>query len=101
MLYAAGSGQRERERTLLTISYPDSNMPTTGYNYSLQTKKKSVMGERNEPPEKPDRDSTRQHLRRKLKEVGDLIRSHFDPEGTTCHRSSPLIEPVLQGQYGG
>jgi hypothetical protein len=64
MLYA-GSGQWERECTLPTVSYLNGNMPTTGYNYSLQTNKKSVIGERNELPDKT--------ALAKLKEVGDLI----------------------------
>jgi hypothetical protein len=51
--------------TLLTVSYLNDNMPTTGYNYSLQTNKKSVTGKRNELPDKT--------ALAKLKEVGDLI----------------------------
>ena len=64
LLYA-GSGQWERERTLPTMSYLNGNMPTTGYNYSLQTNKKSITGEPNELPDKT--------ALAKLKEVGDLI----------------------------
>ena len=64
LLYA-GSGRWERERTLPTVSYLNGNMPTTGYNYSLQTNKKSITGEPNELPDKT--------ALAKLKEVGDLI----------------------------
>jgi hypothetical protein len=85
MLYA-GSGQWKPERTSPTVSYLNGNMPTTGYIYSLQTNKKSVIGERNELLDKT--------ALAKLKEVGNLI-------VTSTQKELPITGALLESdQYG-
>ena len=77
MLYARG-GQCERERTLPTVAYMNGNMPTTGYNYSLQPNTKSVD----------------QTALAELKEVGDLI-------VTSTQKELPVTGALLESnQYG-
>jgi hypothetical protein len=65
MLYT-GSGQWEGGRTLPTVSYLNDNMPTTGYNYSFQTNKKCLTGERNELPYKTALANCMHHGSRRL-----------------------------------